>query len=119
MCDYYCSRLNRSVGLPAVTLHRSASAVSVAVQALQKAKLKIREQVPIFNYRLLHLRCATAVALGLIAAFPVEHYLPKRIRRTLISAGDTPGMREACAMVLGRIFSNFWRASMVNDCIVV
>ena len=33
----------------------------------QNAKLKIREQVPIFNCRLLHLRCATAVALGLIA----------------------------------------------------
>jgi len=39
----------------------------------QNAKLKIREQVPIFNCRLLHLRCATAVALGLIAAL----YLPR------------------------------------------
>jgi hypothetical protein len=38
------------------------------VQALQNAKLKIREQVPVFNFRLLHLRCATAIALGLIAA---------------------------------------------------
>jgi len=55
------------------TLPRCASAVSVAVQALQNAKLKIREQVPIFNCRLLHLRCATAVALGLIAA----SYLPR------------------------------------------
>jgi len=43
------------------------------VQALQNAKLKIREQVPIFNCRFLHLRCATAVALGLIAAL----YLPR------------------------------------------
>ena len=57
-----------SVGSPLATLHRCASAVSVAVQALQNAKLKICEQAPVFNLRLLHLRCATAVALGLIAA---------------------------------------------------
>ena len=57
-----------SVGSPLATLPRCASAVSVAVQALQNAKLKICEQVPVFNCRLLHLRCVTAVALGLIAA---------------------------------------------------
>ena len=56
-----------SVGSPLATLPRCASAISVAVQALQNAKLKIREQVPIFNLRLLYLWCATAVALGLIA----------------------------------------------------
>ena len=37
----------------------------------QNAKLKICEQAPIFNCRLLHLRCATAVALGLIAAVAI------------------------------------------------
>jgi hypothetical protein len=52
----------------------SASAVSVAVQALQNAKLKICEQAPVFNLRLLHLRCATAVALGLIAALAFQRY---------------------------------------------
>ena len=41
------------------------------MQALQNAKLKICEQAPNFNFRLLHLRCATAVALGLIAAVAI------------------------------------------------
>ena len=44
-----------------------ASVVLVAVQAPQKPKLKICEQAPAFNFRLLHLRCATAAPLGLIA----------------------------------------------------
>ena len=57
-----------SLGSSLMTLHCFASAISVAVQAPQKSKLKIREQVPAFNIRLLHLRCATAAPLGLIAA---------------------------------------------------
>ena len=62
-----------SVGSSLMTLHCSASAISVAVQALQKPKLRICEQAPAFNSRLLHLRCATAAPLGLIAAL----YLPR------------------------------------------
>ena len=56
-----------SVGSSLMTLHCFASAISVAVQALQKPKLRICEQAPAFNSRLLHLRCATAAPLGLIA----------------------------------------------------
>ena len=70
----HCKFLPLAVGSPLVTLHCSASAVSVAVQALQNAKLKICEQAPVFNLRLLHLRCATAVALGLIAALAFQRY---------------------------------------------
>ena len=62
-----------SVGSSLMTLHCSASAILVAVQALQKPKLRICEQAPAFNSRLLHLRCATAAPLGLIAAL----YLPR------------------------------------------
>ena len=46
-------------------------------------------------------------------------YRPNRIRRTLISAGDTPGILDAWAIVFGRIFCNFWRASIVSDCILL
>ena len=62
-----------SVNPPLESFHCFASAISVAVQALQKPKMKICEQAPAFNFRLLHLRCATAAPLGLIAAL----YLPR------------------------------------------
>ena len=44
------------------------------MQALQKPKLRICEQAPAFNIRLLHLRCATAAPLGLIAALHLPHF---------------------------------------------
>ena len=40
----------------------------------KRRKLKIREQVPVFNLHLLYLRCATAIALGLIAALAFKRY---------------------------------------------
>ena len=46
-------------------------------------------------------------------------YLPKKISRTLMSAGDTPGIRDACPMVVGQIFDNFWRASIVMEVIFI
>lgn len=39
-------------------------------------------------------------------------------RRTLMSEGDTPGMREAWARVSGSIFVSFWRASVERESIV-
>ena len=33
-----------------------------------------------------------------------------------MSAGETPGMREACPIVSGLIRVSFWRASIVRDC---
>ncbi len=36
-----------------------------------------------------------------------KFYLPIKIKRTFISAGDTPLIREACPIVLGCIFDNF------------
>ena len=34
-------------------------------------------------------------------------YRPKKTSKTLMSAGDTPGMRDASPIVLGRIFVSF------------
>ena len=70
-----------SVGSPMATLHCFASAISVAVQALQKPKLKICEQAPAFNSRLLHLRCATAASIGLIAALHLPHFDDKMVQK--------------------------------------
>ena len=36
--------------------------------------MKICEQAPAFNFRLLHLRCATAAPLGLIAALYLHYF---------------------------------------------
>ena len=63
-----------SVNPPLESFHCSASVISVAVHALQKPKMKICEQAPAFNFRLLHLRCATAAPLGLIAALYLPHF---------------------------------------------
>ncbi len=41
---------------------------------------------------------------------------PKRTSNTFTSAGDTPGMRDACPIVAGRMRVSFCRASMVSDC---
>ena len=71
-----------SVNPPLESFHCSASAISVAVQALQKPKLKICEQAPAFNTRLLHLRCATAAPLGLIAALYL-HYFDNKMVQTI------------------------------------
>ena len=46
-------------------------------------------------------------------------YRPNLISSTFTSAGDTPGMREACPMVCGRIRDSFWPASMVNEFIAI
>ena len=50
---------------------------------------------------------------------PLLPYRPKWIRRMLMSAGDTPGMREAWPMVVGWMRDSFWRASMVMDVMAV
>ena len=51
--------------------------------------------------------------------FHVEHllYRPKRISKTEMSLGDTPGILLAWAMVSGLIFVSFCRASVDSDCI--
>lgn len=41
-----------------------------------------------------------------------EAYLPNKIKSTLISLGDTPGILLACAKVSGSIFSSFCRPSV-------
>ena len=46
-------------------------------------------------------------------------YRPNLISSTFISAGDTPGIREAWPIVFGRIFVSFCRASIVSDCMLV
>ena len=48
----------------------------------------------------------------------VEHfwfYLPNFTNNTLTSAGETPGIRDACPIVAGRIRVSFWRASIVSE----
>ena len=40
------------------------------------------------------------------------------IINTLISAGETPDMRDACPSVLGFIFNNFSVASLDSDTIL-
>ena len=50
--------------------------------------------------------------------FHVEHipiYLPKKTKSTLISAGETPLIREACEMVTGRMDCSFSLASWESD----
>lgn len=39
-------------------------------------------------------------------------YRPINIKRTFISAGETPLMRDACPIVRGCILESFWRASI-------
>ncbi len=48
---------------------------------------------------------------------PKSAYLPNFTNNTFTSAGETPGMRDAWPIVVGRMRLSFWRASMVNDCI--
>ena len=69
-----------SLGSSLMTLHCFASAISVALQALQKPKMKICEQAPAFNFRLLHLRCATAAPVGLIAAWYLHYFDDKMVQ---------------------------------------
>lgn len=42
-------------------------------------------------------------------------YLPISTSNTLMSEGDTPGMRDACAKVSGSILISFCRASVERD----
>ena len=42
-------------------------------------------------------------------------YRPKYTNNTLISAGLTPGMRDACPIVAGLIRVSFWRDSIDNE----
>lgn len=44
-------------------------------------------------------------------------YLPNFTSRTFTSAGETPGIREAWPIVVGRMRVSFCRASIVSDCI--
>ena len=77
-----------SLGSSLMTLHCYASVVLVAVQAPQKPKMKICEQAPAFNFRLLHLRCATAAPLGLIAALYLHSSKHKMSARKYQSANS-------------------------------
>lgn len=45
-------------------------------------------------------------------------YLPIYTNSTEISAGFTPLIRLAIPNVVGRIFANFWRASVLNEGII-
>ena len=44
-------------------------------------------------------------------------YLPNFTSKTFTSAGETPGIREAWPIVVGRMRVSFCRASIVSDCI--
>lgn len=46
-----------------------------------------------------------------------RRYLPNFTSRTFASAGETPGIREAWPIVVGRMRVSFCRASIVSDCI--
>ncbi len=46
-----------------------------------------------------------------------RRYLPNFTSRTFTSAGETPGIREAWPIVVGRMRVSFCRASIVSDCI--
>lgn len=48
--------------------------------------------------------------------FHVKHYLLSKTRRTEISEGETPEIREACPIVRGFILDNFCLASEERDC---
>ena len=52
---------------------------------------------------------------GLIVPRGTLPYLPNFTKRTFTSAGETPGMREACPMFSGRIRDSFCRASIVRE----
>ena len=41
-------------------------------------------------------------------------YRPNLISNTFTSAGETPGTRDACPIVSGRMRDSFWRASIVS-----
>jgi hypothetical protein len=47
-----------------------------------------------------------------------RRYLPESRSRMLMSAGETPGIREACPTFSGRIFESFWRASIESELMV-
>ena len=64
--------------------------VSRGVNTTQNAKLKYREQVPVFNFRILHLRCATATALGSIAALRGQMALLRFPEGALSDGSNTP-----------------------------
>jgi hypothetical protein len=47
--------------------------------------------------------------------FHVEHHLPKNTNNTLMSLGEIPGIRFACAIVLGFMRVSFILASVLNE----
>jgi hypothetical protein len=51
--------------------------------------------------------------------FHVEHYLPKCINSTEMSLGETPLMRPACEIEVGRILDNFCLASIERELILL
>ena len=55
---------------------------------------------------------------SLVFFFVIDRrYLPNFTSRTFTSAGETPGIREAWPIVVGRMRVSFCRASIVSDCI--
>ena len=64
--------------------------VSRGVNTTENAKLKCCEQVPAFNFRLLHLRCATTIALGSIAALRGQRALLRFPEGALSDGSNTP-----------------------------
>ena len=57
--------------------------------------------------------------LFVCALIPSNAYLPNFTSSTFTSAGETPGMRDAWPIVVGRMRLSFWRASIVSDCIAL
>ena len=57
-----------------------------------------------------------AIVVLIVQLFHVKHYRPRSTKSTLMSLGETPGMRLACAKVSGSILVSFWRASVESDC---
>ena len=57
--------------------------------------------------------------LFVCARIPSNAYLPNFTSSTFTSAGETPGMRDAWPIVVGRMRLSFWRASIVSDCIAL
>ena len=57
------------------------------------------------------------VAIIVVVVFAA--YLPNFISKTLMSAGETPGIRDACPMVLVAMRESFCRASIVKEFIVL
>lgn len=55
---------------------------------------------------------------SLVLFFVIDRrYLPNFTSKTFTSAGETPGIREAWPIVVGRMRVSFCRASIVSDCI--